>query len=195
VPAGASSADLRSAYAPIDLNGATIESTEGTGGTAFIPGIAGYPVLDDAHSLHGAKDISLDGTVPTISSITVATIAGTAPYMSGESFAVTVTLSEPVLVSGSPVLRLPNDSGGYVSVAFQSASGTQLVFSHTVVGGDNATARAFAAATCLSAADAALIADAAGNPLALTVARRAARYPRHDGSRRAGIFRHRGREL
>lgn len=168
VPAGASSADLRSAYAPIDLNGATIESTEGTGGTAFIPGIDGYPVLDDAHSLHGAKDISLDGTVPTISSITVAAIAGTAPYMSGESFAVTVTLSEPVLVSGSPVLRLPNDSGGYVSVAFQSASGTQLVFSHTVVSGDNATARAFAAATCLSAADAALIADAAGNPLALT---------------------------
>jgi len=161
VPNGAEASELHNPDTPIDLNGAAIESTLGTGGNAFLPGIGGIAQLDTADTLQGNKNIALDGIAPVISSFS----EDTGSFRAGESVDFTLVLSENVLVAGSPVLHLIGDSPADITADFLSISGNTVVFSRQVEAGDTANPLDYDRDSLFSYADRLLITDLAGNPL------------------------------
>lgn len=163
VPDGAEASELHTPDTPIDLNGAAIESTLGTGGNAFLPGIGGIAQLDTADTLQGNKNIALDGIAPVISSFS----EDTGSFREGDSVDFTLVLSENVLVAGSPVLHLIGDSPADITADFLSISGDTVVFSRQVEAGDTANPLDFDSDSFFSPADLLLITDLAGNPLSI----------------------------
>jgi hypothetical protein len=121
VAAGQSTADLT--VTALNLNGGTIKDVAGN--TAVVTGAATNP----------AGILLVDGTAPTVSSVT--TSPGSGSVILGGVVTLTVNFSESVVVSttgGTPTLTL-NDGG---TATYTGGSGTgALAFSYTVAAGQN----------------------------------------------------------
>lgn len=161
VPSGAQSADLRSWTTPIDLDGGSILSTEGSGTPAHLPGIDGHPafVSGDGNNLQDIKNIALDGLSPVITGLSFTDRW----YREGDTIQVSLSLNEPLLVSGDPELRL----GGGIAASFVRTAGTTAIFEYTVQPSDNFASITWNLATCMNEPDRLMITDLAGNPLSL----------------------------
>src|SRR6185312_4100571 len=115
VGAGESSADLDyNATTSLTLNGGTIRDAATNDATLTLaaPGAAG--------SLGNAKSIVIDTTAPTVTGVGSSTADGS--YTAGQSVTITVGFSEPVTVTGSPLLAL--NSGGSASYSGGSGGST-----------------------------------------------------------------------
>ncbi|MBR5400982.1 MAG: hypothetical protein IK102_04140 [Treponema sp.] len=149
-------------------NGATIHATElGEGG--IYTSITGIPVLAD-------KIIKLDGVIPKIAENGIHVYAedGNDYCTTGKKINAELTLSEDILVSGSPVLLLTIDTQT-VNFTFERLAGNKLYFSHTVVSTETPQTPktpegtiSYSLGSCFSAAHKKLITDKAGNELDLT---------------------------
>ena len=103
-----------------------------------------------------ATTAQADTTAPTIESVAItsdpdarsdgayelpggqSTVWASSWYGIGDQITATATFSEPIAVTGSPVLRLTIGTSSRTA-AFNSASGTTATFNYTVVEGDNDT--------------------------------------------------------
>lgn len=166
VPSGAVSSDLRSHSTPIDLNGGSIQTTEGSGGSAFIAGLGNpvQPSLSEGDTLQGRKNLVIDGVSPTFESLTFP--GAKSAYKAGESFTATLKLSEPVLVNGIPVLQFIGNNNSTLTASFQKVSENEIYFTFTVKKDQNATNLSYNSSSFISNLTA--ITDLAGNPLTLS---------------------------
>ncbi len=105
--------------------------------------------------------LQVDTTAPTVTSDTANPATG--DYTTGQAISFTLATSEPVTVTGSPVLTL-ND-GGTASYNAAASTSTSLVFSTTVAAGQNAATLAVTGVTLPTGAT---IQDGAGNNAVLT---------------------------
>src|SRR5207253_1313459 len=111
----------------------------------------------------GQKNITIDTTQPTVSSVSSTTANGS--YNAGQSVAVTITFSEAVSVTGTPTLAL--NSGG--SASYTSGSGsTTLTFTYTIGAGENSADLDYSATSSLALAGG-TIKDTATNNATLTL--------------------------
>ena len=101
--------------------------------TGVLVGIIGLFTFDGLPSVLA----QIDTTAPTVSSVAVTSTAGDDDtYGIDDSIEVTVTFSENVTVTGSPELELALDSSNRAA-AYESTSGSTVVFSYTVAEGDS----------------------------------------------------------
>ena len=113
----------------LSLNGGTIFDTVTTNPNAAVLTL---PAPGAAGSLGANKSIVIDTTAPSVTAVTSTTPDGT--YGVGSVITITVGWSEPVVVTGTPLLAL--NSGGTAS--YSSGSGTStLTFTYTVAAGEN----------------------------------------------------------
>ncbi|CAO3441367.1 hypothetical protein [Azospirillum endophyticum] len=128
VQAGDTAADLDYASTgALALNGGTITDTAGNDAATTLPAVGG------GSSLGGSKNIVIDTTAPTVSSVSVPT-GGT--YKAGDVMEFTVAFNEAVTVTGNPTLPITLDDGTVVQAAYVSGSGgTNLTFRYTVQAG------------------------------------------------------------
>jgi Ca2+-binding RTX toxin-like protein len=148
VAAGQNTADLT--VTALNLNGGTIK--DGAGNAAVVTGAATNP----------AGILLIDGTAPTVSSVTTSPASGT--VIAGGVVTLTVNFSENVAVNttgGTPTLMLSD--GGTATYTGGSGSGA-LTFSHTVAAGQG-TADLTVTALNLNGGT---IADVAGNTAVVT---------------------------
>jgi len=118
----------------------------------------------DASHLAFNGSISIDGVVPTITSVDV---PATGNYKADQELNFTVNFSEEVTVTGNPVLPLTIGTTNR-EAAYVSGSGTKsLLFSYKIQAGEMDT-DGIAVGTTLVVADAS-IKDAAGNNASLTL--------------------------
>ncbi len=111
--------------------------------------------------------VTRDATSPVVSQVTSITANGT--YGSGDSLAIAVVFSEPVVVTGLPQLTLETGAADAV-VTFTSGSGTAtLVFTYTVAAGHVSPDLDVASALAL-ALNGGTIRDPASNDAVLTLA-------------------------
>jgi len=164
VPSGAESSQLRTPSAPIDLNGGTIETTEGQGGSALLPGINGVPSLEEGDLLQGRKNLAIDGVPPVISSLTV----NPGHYRAGTTIMATLKLSETVLVNGSPQLHLVGTNPIQFTGSFLQVSDDTLTFAIGVSAGQTASPLSYNLSSCIPSDHLSYITDLAGNKLSLT---------------------------
>ena len=159
VAGGENSADLDyTGTGALTLSGGTIRDAATNNATLTLaaPGAAG--------SLGAAKDIVIDTTAPTVSSVTSSTANGT--YKAGATVSIQVILSENITVTGTPQLALSSGA----TVDYSSGSGTStLTFVYTVAGGENSADLDYNATTALTL-NGGTIADAATNAATLTLA-------------------------
>ena len=106
--------------------------------------------------------LEIDSTKPAITAVSASTSTG--DLNAGKTVVITLTTSEPVVVTGSPSLTL-NDGG---TAAFNAAksTATSLVFDYTVASGQNTTALKV---STLSIPSGSSIQDLAGNSLTATL--------------------------
>nr|WP_162488207.1 ELWxxDGT repeat protein [Azospirillum lipoferum] len=122
VGSGETAADLD--YGSTGALSGTIRDTAGNSATLTLPATGG------GTSLGGAKDIVIDTTAPTVSSVTV---PADATYLAGGVMEFTVTFSEAVTVGGAPTLPITFDNGEVAQAAYVSGSGGRtLTFRYTV---------------------------------------------------------------
>lgn len=148
VPSGANIADLD--VTAINQNGCTFTVVETV--TELVPELP-----TDVYSLGGGKNIAIDTTDPTIRS--VRTSASPGAYGAGRDLYFTVTFSEPIVCSGSPLIGLTN---GAEAVFYAQPNSTSMIFLYTVDTGDDIAALDLDTELTLNGAT---IADAAGNTL------------------------------
>jgi len=131
VASGHNTNDLEyTATTALSLNGGTIKDSLGLDANLTLP------TPNTTGSLSHNKNIIIDTILPTISS--VSSTSPTGHYNANKNINITVTFSEPVVVSGSPVLRM-NTSIGVRNATYSYGSSTnQLVFVYLVQSGDNA---------------------------------------------------------
>ena len=141
----------------LSLSGGTIRDAASNNATLTLPAVGG------GSSLGGQKNIVVDTTAPTVSSVSATTANGT--YKVGDTIAVTVTFAESVTVTGTPTLAL--NSGGTASYASGSGTNT-LTFNYTVGAGDSAADLDYSATNSL-ALSGGTIRDAVGNDATLTL--------------------------
>ena len=155
--AGSGTSTLSFAYTV--ASGQNISALAVTGST-LPAGAAITDSLGNAANLGGAVGslpgaVQIDTMTPTVTS--VASSPGSGAFGAGKVVTLTVNLSEPVIVTGAPVLKL-NDGG---TAAYISGSGTSaLTFSYTVLAGQNIAALATSGITLPTGAS---IKDGAGN--------------------------------
>ena len=116
--------------AALSLNGATIQDSGHHDAWTILPAVG------SVQSISGQKEIIIDGSYPTVVSVTVPT-AGT--YIRGNQLEFTVNWSETVTVdttNGKPSIPITLDSGGTVNADFESGSGTVTIFRYTVKAND-----------------------------------------------------------
>ncbi len=156
------SADLNyAATSSLTLNGGTIADLAGNAATRTLPG------LNSAGSLASSKNLVIDNTSPTVTSITSALANGS--YRAGQVVPVEVTFSEPVVVTGTPALQLATGTPATTSVGYSSGSGsTTLTFDYTVADG-NTSADLDYANTGALVLNGGTITDAAGNDAVRTL--------------------------
>ena len=114
---------------------------------------------------------TLDTTAPTVSSeaITSATGIQNSELNAGDVASVTVTMSEAVTVTGTPLLQL-NIGGTLVNASYASGTGsTALVFTYTILAGQTDTNGISINANALNL-NGGTITDAAGNAATVTAA-------------------------
>src|SRR6184192_3323479 len=162
VQAGDTAADLDySATTALALNGGTIQDAATNNATLTLatPGAA--------NSLGANKNIVIDTTAPTVSSVTSTLANGS--YTVGQVVPITINFSEPVVVTGTPTLTL-NTTPTARTASYSSGSGTTaLVFNYTVAATDTSADLDYAATTSLALAGG-TIQDAATNNATLTLA-------------------------
>ena len=139
--------------------GSTIKKTNGAPNDANIT----LPVHGGAGSLSSAKNIILDTTSPVINSITSSTIDGT--YGEGTNINITVTISEPVTLSGG-TLNVTLDTGDIISVSAGSYPASVLTGTYTVSAGDTSSDLD---STAIGLSGGASLLDNAGNTANLTM--------------------------
>ncbi|MFB6456208.1 Ig-like domain-containing protein [Chitinophaga sp. Hz27] len=128
--------------------------------SVVLPANAAVNIGNNGNSASNTLAFTFDGTAPTVSSVT---LPPASYYTEGTVLQFTVHMSEPVIITGTPVLNFKIGSTG---VTAQYASGTQdLVFTYTVKAGDNGTLDATSASINLGGGT---IKDAAGNNAVLT---------------------------
>ena len=160
VGAGDNAADLDySATNSLALCGGTIKDAATNNATLTLPAVGG------ANSIGGQKDIVVDTSAPTVSSVSSSTANGA--YKAGQTIAVTITFTEPVTVTGTPKLTLnttPAETADYAS----GSGGSTLTFNYTVQAGDTAADLDYAATSSL-ALNGGTIKDVATNSATLTL--------------------------
>ena len=132
------------------LNGGTIKMSGGTA-AADLSAAAGVNL-----------GVIIDTTAPTVSGISAAPTSGGTVGLGG-TVAIELQLSEAVVVSGTPTLKL-SDGGTalYVSGGSSNPAGGNLEFDYTVGSGQNTADLTISSLSLLSGAT---IADSAGNPV------------------------------
>ena len=161
IQAGDTSADLDyQNAAALTLSGGTIRDAA-TNNAAL-----GLAAPGASNSLGANKDIVVDTTAPTVTSVSASN--GSGSFDAGQTIHVQVNFSEAVNVTGTPQLALntsPAESAHYVS-----GNGTAtLVFDYTVQTGDTADPLDYAASNALTL-NSGTIRDAATNDATLTLA-------------------------
>ena len=161
IQAGDTSADLDyHDAAALTLNGGTIRDAATNNATL------GLAAPGASNSLGANKDIVVDTTAPTVTSVSA--FNGSGSFDAGQTIHVQVNFSEPVNVTGTPQLALntsPAESAHYVS----GGGTTTLVFDYTVQAGDTADPLDYAATSSLTLSGG-TIRDAATNDATLTLA-------------------------
>ena len=137
----------------------SIADAAGNMATLTLPG----PGTDS--SLAGSVAIVIDTAAPTV--IRVDAVSPNGTYYLGKTISISVTVSDPVFVSGSPYLSLSGGGGA----GYASGSGTTVLNFVYVVGRDQFTSRLdYSAISSLVIPTGSGIADSAGNPLTTTLA-------------------------
>jgi cyclophilin family peptidyl-prolyl cis-trans isomerase len=158
VAAGDNSSDLDYASTTaLALNGGTIQDAAGHAAvlTLSATGTDGLAI----------QDIVVDTTAPTVTG--VSSTPASVTYGLGRGVPITVTFSEPVMVTGTPQLALNVDTG--VVASYTSGSGTAtLTFTYTVAAGQNISNLDYTSTTAL-VLNGGTIQDAAGNAATLTL--------------------------
>ena len=114
-----------SSTSALDLNSGTINDLAGNTATLTLPNAVGTSNLFN-------KNIVIDTTEPTIGTITSTTDDGS--YKAGDSIAITVQLTESVVVTGTPELSLTSGGTAY----YTSGTGSDtLIFTYTIGSGEN----------------------------------------------------------
>ncbi len=164
VAAGDTSADLNYAStSALVLNGGTIKDSIGNNANLTLP------ALDSDESLGGTtKNIKIDTTAPTVSSVTTTKESGS--YPAGTEIPITVNFPEAVTVTGTPYLTLALSSGNKnIGLDDPSGSGTTaLSFTYTVAAGDTSADLNYASTSAL-VLNGGTIKDTAGNNANLTL--------------------------
>ena len=112
----------------LTLNGGTIKDAADNDATLTHDAVA----ADSGHKVEGS-----DTTAPTVSSVAITSDPGDDDtYGLGDAVEVTVTFSEDVTVTGTPLLELDFD-GTAKTASYRSASGANVVFSYTVALGES----------------------------------------------------------
>ena len=107
----------------LSLNGGAIKDGAENDATLTHAAVA----ADSGHKVEGS-----DTTAPTVSSVAITSDPGDDDtYGLGDAIEVTMTFSEDVTVTGTPLLELDFD-GTAKSASYRSASGANVVFSYTV---------------------------------------------------------------
>jgi len=151
----------------IDSNGITVGALDLNGGSLRDP--AGNDASTTLNSVGSTAGVGVDGSSPSISSISASTADGA--YGSGQTITLTVDFSTAVTVDttgGTPTLAL--DGGG--TATYTGGSGTNtLTFSYTVGAGQNSADLDYSSTSAL-ALNGATIIDAGGahQPAVLTLA-------------------------
>ncbi|MFC3151271.1 hypothetical protein ACFOEK_09565 [Litoribrevibacter euphylliae] len=115
----------------LDENGIAVNGLSAGGGS--ILDSAGNAATLTLNNIGSTASINIDGVAPVISSVAA---PGSATYALGESFELTVSFDDVVIVSGTPSLSLTIGANS-VSADYQSGSGTtDIVFSYTVASTD-----------------------------------------------------------
>jgi hypothetical protein len=113
--------------------------------------------------------ISIDTVGPAVSSVAISSATGAQSKLlnAGDSVTLSVAMNDVTYVTGTPTLNI-NIGGTPVSATYVSGTGTQtLVFSYTILAGQNDADGISISADSLALADGTLL-DAAGNPATLT---------------------------
>ena len=136
-------------------------------------GMGASPIQDsagnDAEALvsHPVTNETPEMTAPTVSSIAIASDAGTDRiYVPGDRIEAAVTFNETVKVTGAPQLMLEVGGAGKAATYYGSGSGKVLVFTHTVADGESDTDGVLIEANQLSL-NSGTIKDAADNEAVL----------------------------
>ncbi|MDD4983735.1 MAG: Ig-like domain-containing protein [Candidatus ainarchaeum sp.] len=162
VEAGDTSSDLDyNATDGLDLNSGTIKDAAGNAATLTLaaPGAAG--------SLADGKAIVIDTTAPTVSNVTSTKDNGT--YKAGTDLNITVTFTQAVTVTGTPILTL-NTGDINRNAQYLTGSGTTtLTFTYTVQAGDTSLDLDYNGTDALDL-NSGTITDAALNNATLTLA-------------------------
>ena len=132
----------------LNLNGATIADGAGNAANLALTGLA-------------QTGPQIDTTAPTVTGATAA--ASSKDLNAGKTAEITLSMSEPVTVSGAPTLTLNDGGTATYDAALSSASA--LTFDYTVLAGQNTTALTV---TGVTLANGASIQDLAGNAAVLT---------------------------
>ncbi len=143
------------------LNGGTIQDDAGNDATLTLaaPGASG--------SISNTKSISIDTTVPTVTSVSSTFVNGS--YKESVVIPILVNFSEAVSVTGTPQLELETGTTDQ-TIDYTSGSGTtSLTFTYTVQAGDESAALDYTSTTALNL-NGGTIKDEAGNDATLTLA-------------------------
>jgi hypothetical protein len=115
-----------------------------------------------------SRTVTIDTTAPTVTGVSSPLANGS--YRDGQVVPVTVTFSEPVLITGSPTLTLATGSAAGTPVDYTSGSETNVVtFSYTVEPGHTSADLDYFATDALGL-NGGVVADAATNNASLTLA-------------------------
>jgi nucleoside-specific outer membrane channel protein Tsx len=146
---------------------AELTSSDGTtseefGGSVSVSGSTIVVGADLHANITGAAYVFIP--VPGVTAVSTSKLTGA--YKSGASIPITVTFSDPVTVTGTPLLAL--NSSATAEASFTSASGNTLTFTYTVGAGENASALDYGSTGALTL-NGGTIQDALGNNAKLTL--------------------------
>jgi hypothetical protein len=140
--------------------------TGATGAGTIIADIAAGKAQDlagntNTSSTSSDNSVTIDTTIPTV--VGVSSTLADGVYKATQTIPVTVAFSEPVTVTGFPLLTLTTGSSATTPVGYSSGSGTSvLTFNYTVAQGDTSADLDYAATTSL-ALNGGTIGDAVNN--------------------------------
>ena len=142
----------------LTLNGGTMRDAAGNDASLALPA-PGSP-----GSLGYNKNIVVDGVKPTVVDVTSTKPDGA--YKAGVAIDITVTYSEPVNVTGIPLLDLETGAVDQKASYLSGSGGAALAFRYTVQPGDTSADLGYKATNSLTGT----IKDLAGNAAWLTLA-------------------------
>ena len=141
------------------LNGGTIRDIAQNNAKLTLPD------PDSTGALGVNKSLVIDGILPTVNEVTSEVIDGL--YKLGDTLAITISFSEPMIVSGMPQLTLETGNNDAV-VNYYSGSGTSiLTFQYVVTAGDSTGDLDYVGVIALGL-NSGSVKDAAGNNATLT---------------------------